>query len=156
VPRHAERGNDIEKQILEAGFTCFRRSNSTGTEHPDVLLADTTGELAGFIMGADLILMGKTMAGNDEGQNIIEPAVMGKPIICGPKLKNFRQALEVLVRADAVRRIQEDSELPGAMDELLADSEKRFALGERARIVMQENRGALQKIIRILEGLYTA
>lgn len=154
VPRHAERGGEIEKQILAAGFTCFRRSTSSGTEHPDVLLADTTGELAGFIMGADLILMGKTMAGNDEGQNIIEPASMGKPIICGPKLKNFRQALEVLVRADAVRRIQDDSELPQAMDALLADPESRFALGERARAVMQGNRGALNRIVREMENLF--
>lgn len=154
VPRHAERGGEIEKQILAAGFTCFRRGTKTGTEFPDVLLADTTGELPGFIKAADLILMGKTMAGNDEGQNIIEPAVMGKPIICGKKLKNFRQALDVLVKADAVRRIGEDAELPSAMRGLLADKESRFALGERARTVMMMSRGATKKIIGVLEEMF--
>ncbi len=153
VPRHAERGADIEKQILEAGFTCFCRSTGSGTEKPDVLLADTTGELPAFIKGADLVLMGKTMAGNDEGQNIIEPALMGKPIISGPKLKNFRQALDVLVKADAVRRIGNDGGLAGALRELLADCSAADAMGQRAQTVILANRGALQKTVNTLETL---
>lgn len=153
VPRHAERGAEIEKQILDAGFTCFRRSTGTGTEKPDVLLADTTGELPCFILGADLVLMGKTMAGNDEGQNIIEPAMMGKPIISGPKLKNFRQALDSLVRADAVCRIENDIELPRALAGLLADRAAAAAMGQRAHAVIQASRGALNTTVNALENL---
>lgn len=151
VPRHAERGGDLEKLILSHGLTCFRRSNGQGTEHPDVLLADTTGELPGFIKGADLILMGKTMAGNDEGQNIIEPAIMGKAIICGPKLKNFRQAQDLLFKENAVRHLNNDGELENAMRSLVANAEERSALGERARIAMAKSSGALQRNIRQLE-----
>ncbi len=153
VPRHAERGAEIEKQIIAAGLTCYRRSTNSGTENPDVLLADTTGELPGFIKSADLILMGKTMAGNDEGQNIIEPAVMGKAIICGPKLRNFRQALDLLVRADGVCRIADDSELADAMKNLLSDPAACAAMGERASRIMAESRGAVDRIIRNLEKL---
>ena len=99
VPRHAERGGEIEKQIRNAGLTCFRKSNQSGDPLPvDCLLADTTGELGRMIASADLVLMGKTFAGNREGQNIIEPAIMGKPIISGPELINFRQAMEALLR----------------------------------------------------------
>ncbi len=154
VPRHAERGGSIEKQINAAALSCFRRSTQTGAGHPDVLLADTTGELPGFIKGADIIIMGKTLAGNDEGQNIIEPAVMGKPVICGPKLKNFRQALDVLVKGNAVCRIEQDSALAGALEKLVADPELRFELGERARSVMLQNKGALKKSVDVLEKLF--
>lgn len=154
VPRHAERGAEIEKQILAAGFTGFRRSTQQGTKHPDVLLADTTGELPGFIRSADLVIMGKTLCGNDEGQNIIEPAVMGKAVICGPKLRNFRQALEALVKGNAVCRLNGDAELPDAMRRLLSDPEKRFSLGEHARAIMLENKGALRKTVIILEELF--
>ena len=153
VPRHAERGADIEKQILDAGFTCFRRSTGTGTEQPDVLLADTTGELPGFIKSADLVLMGKTMAGNNEGQNIIEPAVMGKPVICGPELRNFREALNLLVRAEGVCRLENDEALTEAMSALLADPEGCRAMGSRASAAMAENRGAVQRTIESLENL---
>ena len=148
VPRHAERGSDIEKMILERGLSYHRRSNDTGDKQGfAVLLADTTGELARLIKGADLIIMGKTLAGNDEGQNIIEPAAMGKPVVCGPKLKNFRQALDALVKGDAVLRVMKDDELADAVRSLLADPQKRRALGERARDVMLKSRGALEKVL---------
>ena len=148
VPRHAERGNDIEKMIRDRNLSYHRRSNDTGDKQGfAVLLADTTGELARLIKGADLVIMGKTLAGNDEGQNIIEPAVMGKPVICGRQLKNFRQALDALVKGDAVLRVMKDDELVGALRSLLADPAKRRELGERARAVMQKSRGALEKIL---------
>ena len=148
VPRHAERGGDIEKLIRDRGLTYHRRSNDTGDKAGfAVLLADTTGELARLIKGADLIIMGKTLAGNSEGQNIIEPALMGKPVVCGRQLKNFRQALDALVKGDAVLRVMKDDELAGAIRSLLADPEKRRILGERARDVMLKSCGALEKVL---------
>ncbi len=155
VPRHAERGGDIEKQILAAGFTCFRRSSKSGTEHPDVLLADTTGELPGFIKGADIVLMGKTMAGNNEGQNIIEPALMGKAIICGPELRNFRQAMSVLTAAEAVKRLENDTQLEAALAELAGNAAARAELGEKARMALSKNCGALARNIEYLEKLFS-
>ena len=148
VPRHAERGGDIEKMIQARGLAYHRRSNDTGDKAGfSVLLADTTGELARLIKGADLVIMGKTLAGNNEGQNIIEPALMGKPVVCGAHLKNFRQALDVLVKGDAVLRVMKDDDLTGAVRSLLADPEKRRVLGERARDVMLKSRGALEKVL---------
>ena len=148
VPRHAERGADIEKLIQARGLSYRRRSNGSGAERGfSVLLADTTGELARLIQGADLVIMGKTLAGNNEGQNIIEPAAMGKPVVCGPQLKNFRQALDALVKGDAVLRVMKDSELTDTVRSLLADPDKRAALGERARGVMLKSRGALEKVL---------
>lgn len=152
VPRHAERGNEVEKWIQESGLKYHRRS--TSKEEPegvDVLLADTTGELASILKSTDIVIMGKTLCGNDEGQSIIEPAVMGKAIISGPKLKNFRQALDILTRNNGVHKIQEDSELPGALELLLTNPDYREELGKNAESAIAENRGALHKTIEILE-----
>ena len=150
VPRHAERGDDIERLIDNTKIPYLRRSNNSakgGT--PIILLADTTGELASFIKASDIIIMGKTLCGNNEGQSIIEPAIMGKPVISGYKLKNFRQALEALVKADGVKRIH-DSELADALDELISSSELRSKLGNNARNAMLANKGALAATIDIL------
>lgn len=79
VPRHAERGNELEEMLKASGVRYYRRTSKKplgGTV--DCLLADTTGELVRFIKSSDIVLMGKTFAGNDEGQNIIEPAQMGR------------------------------------------------------------------------------
>ena len=151
VPRHAERGGEIEKMLSRTSFRYHRRSlGGTPDGELDVLLADTTGELAGFIKSSDIVIMGKTLAGNDEGQNIIEPAVMGKPIISGPKLKNFRQALDALKKNNAVRIVENESQLVTAMTEYLQDPEKAKALGNAAQATILSNRGALQKTLDLL------
>ncbi len=150
VPRHAERGGEIEKILAETGLNWLRRSTNRGTDGtPDILLADTTGELAGFLKSSDLVIMGKTLAGNDEGQNIIEPALLGKPILCGPKLKNFRQAIDALKKNHAVRIVEPDSRLAAELESLLADPAAASALGKAALRTMESNRGALQKTMEI-------
>ena len=151
VPRHAERGDVIEKELASSGLPYLRRSTGTGAGGlPSVLLADTTGELVGFLKSADLVIMGKTLAGNDEGQNIMEPAMLGKPVICGNQLRNFRQAIDALRKNSAVRTVASDEELPDALRELLSDPEKADAMGAAAARTILENRGALEKTMDLL------
>lgn len=151
VPRHAERGNELEAMLKDNHVSYHRRSNHSGlSSEYDVLLADTTGELPYLIKGADFIIMGKTLAGNNEGQNIIEPAIMGKPIICGPQLINFRQALDILDKNQAICRIQSDDELSNAIRKLTVDSSERNRLGTMAQKVMLQSRGATNKILTAL------
>lgn len=153
VPRHAERGAELEKMLKTKGASYLRRSNGSASGPTfDVLLADTTGELASLIKGADLVVMGKTLAGNSEGQNIIEPAVMDKPIVCGRRLRNFRQALDILVKADAVRRVMNDADLTDALRELLNDPDAAASMGRRAGDVMRASRGALARTLETLRG----
>ena len=158
MPRHAERGGELENLLREkTSLHYLRRSRRTDPaaeeESVDCLLADTTGELASFLKSSDIVIMGKNLAGNREGQNIIEPAAMGKPVICGPELKNFRQALDVLRKHGAVLSIRKDEELPRALETLLSDPSCREQLGRRAGEAIAENRGALKKTIEILEEI---
>ena len=154
VPRHAERGGEIEKILADSGLNWLRRSTGRRSgEIPDILLADTTGELPGFLKSSDLVIMGKTLAGNDEGQNIIEPALLGKPVLCGPKLKNFRQAIDALRKNHAVRIVEPDSRLAAELEGLLADPAAAAELGAAAARTMQSNRGALRKTMEIIGKL---
>ncbi len=152
VPRHAERGNELEEMLKASGVRYYRRTSKKplgGTV--DCLLADTTGELVRFIKSSDIVLMGKTFAGNDEGQNIIEPAQMGKTIITGPEMKNFRQAFDALLKGDGVLSIHADGELAAAVEFLAGDAEKRRILGEKAKAAVCRHAGALEKTIKLLE-----
>ena len=154
IPRHAERGAVLKKSLSDLGFHVYRKS--TDQEVPadtDCLLADTTGELLGFIAASDIVVMGKTLAGNTEGQNIIEPAMLGKAIICGMELKNFRQALDILVKADSVMRVADAAGLESAMDKLLTDSAYRSELGKRAKDAIAANNGATEKNLAALKKL---
>ena len=154
IPRHAERGAVLKKSLSDLGLKVFRKS--TDQEIPadtDCLLADTTGELQGFLAASDIVVMGKTLAGNTEGQNIIEPAMLGKAIICGMELKNFRQALEILIKANSVVRVANEQELVSAMEKLMSDVTFRTDLGKRAQDAIAANNGATAKNLEALKKL---
>jgi 3-deoxy-D-manno-octulosonic-acid transferase len=155
IPRHAENGNDIAVELKKAEVSFVQRSldKSAPVAPIDCLLADTTGEMLMFINQADIVVMGKTLTGYDEGQNMIEPAMLAKPIVCGPKLKNFRFLLSALKREDAVLSVASDNELEAALSRLLNDPDSAAAMGKRAKAVVEKNRGAILKTVKTLEEL---
>ena len=154
VPRHAERGTDIAAMLAEKNIAFARRSREKSAAEPvDVLLADTTGEMLKFMNASDVVVMGKSLAGNDEGHNLIEPALLGKPIVTGAVLRNFRFLLKVLKEADAIETVAKDDELEPMLRRLLADPEARAALGARAKAAIGQHRGATDRTVAEIEGL---
>ena len=154
IPRHAERGADIAAMLAEKGLSFCRRSTGQNPPEPvDVLLADTTGEVFKFMNSADIVVMGKSLAGHDEGHNLIEPALLAKPIVTGHVLRNFRYLLDALRSADALVAVTGDAELTPRLAELLEKPELRRELGERARATIQHHRGAADRTIDELEKL---
>lgn len=157
VPRHAERGADIAAILAECNISFVRRSNASCAEEPvDALIADTTGEMFRFLAAADIVIMGKSLAGQDEGHNLIEPALLGKPIVTGDVLRNFRFILQILKDAGAVATVAKDAELTGVLDTLVSSPEKRRELGGKAAAAIGVHRGAALKTINLLENLLAA
>ncbi len=154
VPRHAERGGDIAA-MLEAHHVSFaRRSRQAESADPvDVLLADTTGEMLKLMNGADIVIMGKSLAGHDEGHNLIEPALLNKPIVTGHVLRNFRFIHRMLLQENAMLTVTRDAELGAQLRKLLVDDNLRTELGKRAGEVVRRNAGATKRTIEELEKL---
>ena len=154
VPRHAERGEEIAEMLNAKGLSCVRRSLAEKSETPvQVLLADTTGEMFKFINAADLVIMGKSLAGHDEGHNLIEPALLDKTIVTGSVLRNFRFILNVLLEADAVVTVKDDSELTGTLSKLFADRELCAAIGKRGGDAIRRHCGATELTVKELMSL---
>ena len=148
APRHAERGGEIAGLLRDAGVSFSQRSTASESSVPvDVVLADTTGELVRLMKGADIVIMGKSLAGQDEGHNLIEPALLGKPIVTGSVLRNFRFVLQVLADADAVKTVDSDDKLTEILGELLSSPEACSALGDRARNAMAAHGGAVSRLL---------
>ena len=153
VPRHAERGKDIAAMLENENCTYARRSiKGFPEEKADVLLADTTGEMLNFMKDADIVIMGKSFAGHDEGHNLIEPALLSKPVVTGHVLRNFRHLLCIMNEAQAVVTADDES-LTAVLRDLLNDSEKRIALGKKACSVIGANGGAVDRAVDAIEAL---
>ena len=156
VPRHTERGDEIAALLTAAGVSFCRRSRgempAPGKTVPAVL-ADTTGEMLALMKGADIVIMGKSLAGQDEGHNLIEPALLDKPIVTGAVLRNFRFVLDVLKQADAVATVPHDEELGAVLEPLVVSADRRRELGARAGAAIRRHAGAVERTIERLDAL---
>ncbi len=145
VPRHMERAAAVATEIEKHGFS-FRRWSRTADSaagEPDVLLVDTTGDLKHFYAAASVIFVGKSLASHG-GQNVIEPAVFGKPIIVGPHMENFRSVMADFLAAGALIQVPDQAGLERAVRDLWQDDDRRNKLGERARQVVRAKAGAIR------------
>ena len=144
VPRHAERRDDVIAAIEGQGLTCSLRSQNISKA--DVLVIDTTGELMSFYAASDVVFVGKSLCKHG-GQNPIEPALFGKPIIVGPNMENFPSVMEDFLSANALRQVEDFQSLEKTIDELLGDSSARAELGAAARQVLENQRGVITEMV---------
>jgi 3-deoxy-D-manno-octulosonic-acid transferase len=137
--------------LKSTGLIIARRTEMELVEsRPDVLLLDTTGELTAFYEVATLVFMGKSLTAQG-GQNPIEPAALGKPVIFGPFMQNFREVVESLLQVKGAVQVADEVGLAHKIDELMEDSAQREALGSAAKGVVEANKGATQRTAQMLE-----
>ena len=156
VPRHHERTREVEEILRQRRLNYRLRkstSNVVSSCPVDVLLVNTTGELMKFYAIADVAFVGKSLAGNKGGHNIIEPAIWGKAIVHGAQLDNFRLVTDIFRKQHGTAEVSHDGNLEPVMRHLLNHPEEREELGRRARCVVEQNRGAIDQTIRALELL---
>jgi 3-deoxy-D-manno-octulosonic-acid transferase len=158
VPRHFERTRDVMRDLETRGvkFIC-RTDISKDTAIPpgqlECLLVNSTGELKFFYERATVVFVGKSLTAHG-GQNPIEPAALGKPVIFGPNMENFAFATRAFLGRQAVVQVPDAAGLEAALAELLGSEKRRAELGEKARAVVQENLGATERSVKIIkEGL---
>jgi 3-deoxy-D-manno-octulosonic-acid transferase len=151
VPRHVERAAEITNDLRAVGLSFHRKTDSAMPASPvECLLADTTGEMLAFMRSADVVVMGKSFAGHDEGHNLIEPALLGKTIVTGSVLTNFRFVLDVLRAENAVVTVENDDDLEAAVESLLAAPERRVEIGTRARTAIERHAGAADRVLDLI------
>lgn len=153
VPRHPERFDGVAALCRQQGCKLVRRSEQRACA-PDtaVFLGDTMGELLLFYAAADLAFVGGSLV-DTGGHNVLEPALLGLPVLFGPHMFNFTEASQRLLEAEAAWQVTDAAALATAVDRLLADPELRRTIGQRGRAVVERHRGALAALLRCIETL---
>jgi 3-deoxy-D-manno-octulosonic-acid transferase len=153
VPRHAERRDDIEALLKKSGRKYHFRSRGSMVGEADVAVADTTGELRQLAQLADLVFCGKSLPPHTEGQTPVEAAALGKAILFGPGMANFRQIASELTACGGAQVVQNQAELAALGTALLRDDAKRAAMAAAARAWQQANQGAMKRTLQILRAV---
>jgi 3-deoxy-D-manno-octulosonic-acid transferase len=149
APRHPERFEAVARMLEDRGLQYQRRS--APGERAEIFLLDAMGELAAAYSLATVVFVGGSLAPIG-GHNVLEPALFAKPIIVGPHMHNFREITQEFLKREAMIQVNQ-SELPGALREILADPSKAQTLGENARRAVEENRGATRRTVDVAAEL---
>jgi 3-deoxy-D-manno-octulosonic-acid transferase len=156
APRHAERGAAIRDLCDRMGLRTVTRTQlaaataSLANGHsPEVLVANSTGELRSLYKRASLAFVGKSLRGHG-GQNFIEAAPGGTPIVVGPNTQNFEVITREFLRRDAIIQVTDEFELERTLEKLFASDTARRELGARGQETFQANLGAARRTAQVI------
>jgi len=133
---------------------CSRRSARTPGSAVDLFLLDTIGELRKAYALADVVIIGRSF-GALYGSDPMEPAALGKAIIAGPRMHDFKDSAEAMQSANAIVRI-DSSQLHKSIRRLVDDPSERVRLGRAAREVVLAHQGATERTAEALLFILTA
>jgi 3-deoxy-D-manno-octulosonic-acid transferase len=161
VPRYPAEAEAVERRARERGFTTTRKTAvdaaaATAPGRSGVLIVDTIGELGRLYAIADLAFVGGSLffrGANKGGHNLMEPAILGVPVLFGPFNFSFKETVDDLLAADAGKLVRDATELERNVVALVADRDARRALGLRAQRVIEAGRGATARNYALLAQL---
>ncbi|HTQ10631.1 MAG TPA: glycosyltransferase N-terminal domain-containing protein [Fimbriimonadaceae bacterium] len=146
APRHMERVDALAEEVRRRFGTVALRSRGESGRY---LILDTYGELDKVYSVADVVIVG---GGFDDlgGQNLLQPLAHGKPVLHGSHMQNFREVADAAVWQGASAVCESRSELALRLRELIGDPEKRKAMGDAARRLIQANAGASKRYAKAI------
>ena len=152
VPRHPERFAAVRDLVRRRGFKTVARTEGRPAGDASVFLCDTMGEVPLFYAASDVAFVAGSLIPIG-GHNLLEPAALGVPVITGPHNFNAQDIADLFIQMGACRRVGGPEELVEVIGELLSDPEAADRLGRIGQKVLEDNRGALERLLVLLEPL---
>lgn len=151
VPRHPQRFDEVAALLESRGVEFSRRSrHDTVTREVEVFLGDSMGEMAAYYAAADVAFVGGSLVPLG-GQNLIEAADMGCPVLVGPHTWNFLDAAERAIAEGAAYRVADAEDLARTVKRLHRDSARRMAMAEAGMRFSRAHKGATEQVMALLE-----
>ena len=155
APRHLERVGEVEALVRQRGFSAQRITRLLDASCPwEVAVIDTLGQLPAYYGLASVVFVGGSLIPHG-GQNPLEPASLGKPVIFGPSMHNFAEIARRLLDRHAARQLASGAELAPAIQALLTDVLAARTMGRRAQELIEHSVGCTQRTLDVLRPLLT-
>ncbi len=150
VPRHPERFERVGGLCKRERLRMARRSRTGDySAETQVYLGDTMGELPVLLGSADVAFIGGSLV-NTGGHNMLEASAQGVAVCFGPHVFNFSTISQMLLEQDAAQQVQSEAQLGGLVADWFEDASRRAEVGENGRRVVEQNRGALARLLALL------
>jgi len=158
APRHIERARQAASAVSARGLPVVLKSQlDSGTavaSGDEVIIVDTIGELVPCYALATCAFVGRSLLPPGGGQNVMEPAALGKPVLTGPYTSNFGPDVGMLRRAGAALVVRNCRELTEQVSRLLSDPERARRMGEAGQRIVIQSQGATRRTLDRLAPLF--
>lgn len=145
VPRHPQRFDEVAALVAARGLRVARRSQwHVPPADAQVWIGDSLGEMALYYGLADCALLGGSFEPLG-GQNLIEAAACGCPVVMGPHTFNFAEAAELAQEAGAALRVESMGVAVRTVLDFVADAPRRLAAADAALAFAAAHRGAADR-----------
>lgn len=160
APRHPERGPDVAAELAAAGAVARRAAGEDPGPDFGFYVADTLGELGLFYRLAGVALVGGSLVPHG-GQNPLEPARLGCPVLLGPHTWNFEEPVARLLAAGGALRVAggpgggggDGATLADAVAAVLSDGDRARAMADAAATVADDHAGLPDRMAAALLDL---
>jgi 3-deoxy-D-manno-octulosonic-acid transferase len=150
VPRRPERGPEVLALFQGDALDAALASQLSGPT--TVVIVDRMGYLSRLYALAEVAVIGGSFVPQG-GQNPIEPAAWGKPVLFGPDMHDFPDVSAWLLNSGGALQAASEGDLYDACHRLLSDPEAARTMGERARAVVTEHQGATDRVVQDVVAL---
>lgn len=153
APRHPERFRLVEHAVRSLGFATATRSiDEVPSLSHQVFVIDAMGQLMPFFAAAEVAFVGGSLVPIG-GHNVLEPAALSVPVLVGPHTFNFEEITRSLIQQGGAELVANIDELGPDVLQLLLDRAKRERMGHAAQQVFERERGAVQRIMGLIDAL---
>ena len=154
APRHPERLEEVERLVRRSGLSWVRRSQlpAAPLTGMSVILLDTMGELASLYAAATVVFIGGSLIPHG-GQNMLEPAAVGRPVLHGPHMGNFAEMRDLFQRAGAAIQVEDGKGLGEKLAMLLDDPALADRMGKAGCEIVEAHRGATRRTADLVDAL---
>ena len=155
APRHPERFGSVADLLERRRVPFTRRSEGASGPHAGVLLLDTLGELRWVYHAGTVCFVGGSLRTRG-GQNLMEPAAAGRPVLFGHRTENFSDAASSLLEAGAGFRVDDGPSLEAAVLRLLSHPDASREAGARGSEIVRSHRGATRRTAEAIASLLSS
>ena len=156
APRHPQRFPEVERLLKASGMEFEKKSQTNGRSllMEDICFLDTLGDLQEFYALGDIAFVGGSLV-DAGGHNLLEPARVRKPVLFGPYMANFAAIAEEMKTKGGGVEVRGVEDLVREITDLLSDTDKRLAMGERAYHVAADGHRVGERTSEIIVPLST-
>ena len=150
VPRHPQRFDEVAALLAQRNIRYQRRSSDEAlASTTQVWLGDSMGELFAYYRAADIALIGGSLLPFG-GQNLIEAAAVGCPVVLGRYVWNFAEVSQAALACGAAVQVQTVAALTQVVTELFNNPARRTAMSVAALDFSRSHQGATARLLSLI------